>query len=193
MVYCYVANKRVVDEKLERLYNKKVKCPYCRGKILKYSTKCEQCGITKEQIRNASNEDAKAIIRKKAKGKVLKTKVRPDDIRFGKLVIFVVLLGMFGAHCFYVGRRKRGFIALSGMIIYMLGVIIFPFPSYDVPIHPWRAAFENPGLIFPLDIAGLVSIVIWFIDWANIVIFQTFKYPVRIAKLPEKKGEPKDA
>ncbi|MCL2570317.1 MAG: TM2 domain-containing protein [Firmicutes bacterium] len=183
------------DEKLERLYSKKIKCPYCRAYIRKYTKKCLQCGITKEQIRHASNKEAKKIIKGQAEGRVLKTRVRPDDVNFTRMIMFVVFLGLFGAHCFYVGRRIRGWIVLGGFIIFMLSAIIFPFGTPDAgfsDMHPLRQQFDNMRIWFPLDIPGLLAVFIWVYDWVAVVITQRFKYPVRLPKVLEMKEKNAD-
>ena len=173
-----MANYRApVNQKLDRLYNSKVRCPYCKSIIPKYDVKCANCGITKKQIADASNVKAKEVKQKKTGEKVLMTRNKPDDVSFTKMMLWLCL-GMFGAHNFYVGRKIRGFIVLSLMVVGMAFWIILPgdglIPGY---VHPWRIPFS--GAIFPTDALCVVAVFIWIFDLFA-VVFGFYKYPVKL-------------
>ena len=181
-----MSQRKAPNDKLERLYSKNVRCPYCRMMIPKYVVICEQCGVTKEQIAQASNRDAKEIIKGRGTGKVVMTKTRPDDIDFVKLILITMFFGMFGGHCFYVGRRIRGMIMLGSMLLFILSAIIFPMgtpANMMQDMSPTRRIFVDAGFWFPMDVPGLLVLALWFADWFAIVVFNSFRYPVRLANI----------
>lgn len=175
--------RKGIDPKLDRMIGRNIKCPYCKNRIFKYTTTCDQCGITKEQICYASNQQAKEIIRGKRQGKVLYTKSRPDDVPLGKFMLILILLGLFGGHNFFVGRRVRGWIILSMMAVCFAFLIAVPpgtaaygFENY----HEWRGPFYEAGFpFFPTDVLGLIAFMVWVCDWIAVLI-GNFKYPIRI-------------
>jgi len=185
-------NRRPVDRSLDRLYARNIRCPYCRAVIPKFTSTCVQCGITKEQIANGSNKEAKRLMwgKDKGKGKVLRIKRRPDDVPVVKFLLLLVFFGMFGAHNFVVGRRVRGWIMLISTTLLIASTFIFPHASAgDLAdtAHPWRAMFERNEWFpfFPLDIPGFIAVTVWFVDWIAIVIFNQYRYPVYIAATDE--------
>ena len=108
------------------------------------------------------------------------TKTRPDDINFLKFVLLLVFLGPFGGHCFYVGRKVRGFLMLGSMLLLLASITIFtPSSALTGEMHPWRAAFD--GWWFPLDAPALITIIVWVCDWFGIIVFGNFRYPIRIS------------
>jgi len=180
--------RKVVNNRLDKLYSSNVKCPYCRARIPKFVAECARCGITKVQISQASHQEAKAILSGKEEGIVMKSRRRPDDLNVRGLLLRVSLFGMFGAHNFYVGRKIRGHIALWCMVALIISVSFFSMGTVTADMmdaHPWRRAFEGTGFPFPLDVFGLIAIVMWFVDWFAIVLFNNYKYPVRINATPK--------
>jgi len=169
------------DPRLDRMYGQNIRCPYCKMTIAKFTTTCVQCGITKEQIAYASHQDAKKIMQGKDRGLVLYTRTIPRDLNFTKFLLCLVFLGLFGGHYFYIGRKIRGFLMLGSIILLFVSVIVFPFGNFeDIEMHSFRAAASWDGAFFPLDVPGIIAIVVWFVDWFAIVVFNRFKYPVRI-------------
>jgi hypothetical protein len=101
----------------------------------------------------------------------------PNDVTFTKTVILALFLGFAGAHCFYVGRKIRGWIIAVSTIIGCIGVF--------AP-QSWRNVFSGDlildiPLVFPTDIFVLVFIIMWAYDFIGIV-FNFFKYPVRLGE-----------
>jgi len=182
-------DKRVaIDEKLDRLYVKNVRCPYCRALIPQYTGDCIQCGITKEQISKASWQDAKKIRKGEMDGKIIMTKRRPNDLQFGKFIIFLVFFGWMGAHNFFVGRKIRGWIMCISFWSLLLSNIIWSIgtPANNfMDVNQFRNSFN---FLFPFDIPGLVAIIVWFCDWFAVVIFNQYKYPVHIRPKKEKES-----
>ena len=179
VLHCVMATYRApIDQKLDRLYNSRVRCPYCKSVIAKYDVKCSNCGITKKQISEASNIKAKEVKQKRTGEKILMTKTKPDDVSFTRMVIWLLLGGMVGAHNFYVGRKIRGFIILSMMVTCCLFYFIF-IPGHNINgyIHPLREPFSSS--IFPTDALGVIVMFIWIYDMFA-VVFGFYKYPVKI-------------
>lgn len=147
---------------------------------------CSQCGISKAQIANSSNQRAKQMMREGHGGKIVMLKRRPDDVRFSTMASWL-LLGLFGAHCFYVGRKTRGWIMFWLIIIYIASVMIFPYGTWDaatssfVGIHPWREACIREGFTLPTDFLGVAAVIMWAMD-SFAVVFGYFKYPVRLGE-----------
>lgn len=177
------------DPKLDKLYPRTVKCPYCKNKIYAYTTTCKQCGVTKRQIMGASNTRAKEMMKNKEKGKIVMTRRRPADIDMAKFSL-CLCAGFVGAHNFYVGRKVRGWLMASFMISYVVCFAIFP-PDWtshfnsEYPLNFIRAAF---GDFFPADMLGVIAVIVWFYDIFAIIVMQTYKYPVRLADDDKKKG-----
>ena len=177
------SQRKVVDARLDKLYSKNVRCPYCKALIPKYTVKCSQCGIKKDQIARASNKEAKEIISGRAHGKVIFSKRRPEDLNYSRFLLLMIFFGMFGAHNFYCGRKRRGWVMLSFMLITIFGMIIFPVGTQVegfMDMSSFRNIFVESGWWFPLDTPGFIAVFMWIIDWFNIVLFQRYKYPVRI-------------
>lgn len=175
-------SRKVVDEKLDKLYVKNVRCPYCRALIPQFTATCVQCGVTKEQIADASHQEAIKVMKGESEGKIIMTHRRPDDLNFGRFIIILVFFGWMGGHNFYVGRKIRGWIMVACFFTMVISFGFFPIGTAENMFrdaHSWRLAFGN-GPWFPLDIPGIIAVVVWFYDWFCIVIFNRYKYPVRI-------------
>ena len=176
-----MAEEKITDPYLDILYTSNVRCPYCGARIVKFSTTCPRCGIHKKQISESSNIRAKEIKKQKTGEKVFMTRYRPNDVMFTTMIMLLVL-GMFGAHCFYVGRKIRGWIIVSFLTIGVIGAL-FP--------QDWRRAYTEfvPIDYFPFitDWFFGIAIIIWVFD-IFAVVFGIFKYPVRLGdKVDDKK------
>ena len=181
-----VTSRKVADDRLDRLYMKAMRCPYCHTKIAKGVAVCPNCGISKEQIYHANvvvNKRKKGEPRvKRPKPQIIMSKVRPASIPFWKMALGA-LFGLFGVHCFIAKRWKRGLFILGCFVLFfILSICIFQpgLVSEGIPMHPWRAAFENKTYLFPPDLLGIVAMGMWIWDWIGI-LFGTFKYPVVLA------------
>ena len=168
------ALKGEIDPRLDYLYNKNVRCPYCHAKILKYTSTCTRCGVHKRQIFEASNIRAKEIMRAKTGEKIFMTRRRPNDVSFTRMAILLIF-GLFGAHCFYAGRRIRGYFLMSCMIV---GLVGFTLSEFILP-HSVINIFTDANLPFPTDVLLGVAFVCWAYD-VFAVVFGFFKYPIRL-------------
>ena len=181
------ANERqVADERLDRLYMKSMRCPYCHTKIAKGTAVCPNCGISKEQIYHAN-----LVVHKRKKGEprvkqpkpqIIMSKVRPASIPFWKVAIGG-MFGFLGVHCFVTKRWKRGVFILGCFVLYfILSICIFNPGNVDegISAHWVRLMFEDKTYLFPPDMLGVMAAVMWVWDWLSI-LFGTFKYPVVLA------------
>lgn len=182
--------RRVADGRLDRLYKKAIRCPYCHTRIERFAAGCPNCGITKEQIYHAhavENKRRKGEPRvKKPKPQIIMSKVRPASIPFWKMAIGG-MFGLFGVHCFVAKRWKRGIFILGCFLLYfILSICIFynADPSIGQAAHWLRAEFESKTYMFPTDLLGIVAAGLWVWDWFNI-LFGKFKYPVVIEPTAE--------
>jgi len=176
-----------IDPRLDMLYNRNVRCPYCRAKIHKYTTTCTRCGVTKKQISEASNKRAKEIQKEKKGGKLFKTKHRPTDVSFAKVALLCLLLGLFGAHSLYVGRKIRGFISLGCTLLSFILFIVFPIKTGNdgkMEMHPVHTLLgEGVPSLVALPVA--VAFVLWAFD-AFAVVLGFYKYPIRLGEAENK-------
>jgi TM2 domain-containing membrane protein YozV len=178
--------RQEIDPYLDRLYNSNVRCPYCKARILKYTTTCPRCGIHKKQIYEASNIKAKKIIKEKTGEKVFLMARKPVDVSFTKMALLCLFLGFAGAHCFYVGRKIRGWFMACSTVIGMVGSIVSSIKEEWRTIFTSIAIWEDVTLLFPTDYFMLIFIIMWGIDFIAIV-FNLFKYPVRLGEVPIEK------
>lgn len=178
------ANERkVADDRLDRLYRKNLRCPYCHTLIPKGTAVCPTCGISKEQIYHAnlvvSQQRKGAPKVKKPKPQIIMSKVRPASIPFWKMAVGG-MFGFLGVHCFVAKRWWRGGFILGCMTLFIiLSILIFPPGTDGVATHPWRELFENKTYLFPTDLFGYVAMIMWIWDWFCILL-GSFKYPVVI-------------
>ena len=166
------ANKRIQsDERLDQLFMKEMRCPYCQTKMPKGTSKCKNCALTKEQIYHA-----KLVNPYQSSNNALMSKVRPASVSYGKMVTGSVF-GFLGIHCFMAKRYVRGVVMLLLTVLFFVSLIAFPIATEISDAHFWRTAFENKGMMFPGDLLGIFVLGLWVWDFFA-VIFGQFKYPV---------------
>lgn len=144
-------------------------CPRCGIKCLTGTESCPECGLVFSRLEIATNKDAKKKIRRHDKDFIIKTSSIPSDISYIKLLLLTIFVGIFGGHCFYVGRYLRGIILLINALLLMCYVI---FNKYLVEIDEGR-------LIAALSTIGGIILLFWAYDLIA-VIFKKFKIPVAI-------------
>ncbi|MCM1404407.1 MAG: hypothetical protein NC133_02820 [Prevotella sp.] len=164
--------KRVrADERLDALYMREMRCPYCHTKIMKGTAKCENCALTKEQIYHA-----KLTAPYRPGQNILYSKVRPASLPLWKMGLGGVF-GFLGLHCFFAKRYLRGIIILCLLAAYITTLIIFPPAVGDSLPNATRYLFESKTYLFPGDLLGIVTLGMWVWDLFAIFLGQ-FKYPV---------------
>lgn len=168
-----------VDNYLDYLHNKNIHCPYCRGKIRKFTTVCPRCGVTKRQIYDASNLRAQQIMREKTGEKIFLSRRKPNDVSFTAMS-WRLVFGLFGTHRFYVGRRISGWFMLTCALV---SLVCFAF----VP-NSWRDYFNSiilfgeHGLFFPTDFMLVIAFAMWAYDTIAVVM-NFFAYPIRLGEV----------
>lgn len=167
------ARRITADDRLDALYMREMRCPYCQTKIMRGTAKCKNCGLTKEQIYYA-----KLKTPYKPSNRTLMSKVRPAELPLWKMVLGSVF-GVFGVHNYIAKRYVRGAIMLLLTIGYIVSLILFPPAFGDGQPNQIRYAFESKTYLFPGDMLGIVVLGMWVWDFFAI-LFRQYKYPVQI-------------
>lgn len=156
---------------MNRLSNrpKMIKCPRCGLKTTEGTLVCADCGLKFERLSLATNTDAK---RKKFRGDrefIINVTKLPSDVSFVKLIIYAIIFGMVGGHCYYVGRYLKG-------AMYSLNFIaLFCFAIFNGFFRTlWKGVFLD---IF-MPICGFILLA-WAWDIISIFVHK-FKVPVAI-------------
>ncbi len=140
------------------------RCPRCDNKCLLNATKCDECGLIFSRLEFATNTAAKNMIKKGDRSYILYTSDLPKDLSYTKLLIYTLILGLFGAHYYYTGKYIKG-ILMSAMMAYAIVCLIF-----------------NSYLVDYLSILYLpigIGVLAWIISCVY-VICKKFKVPVFI-------------
>lgn len=148
---------------------KMIKCPRCGLKNPPGSISCGDCELKFERLAIATNSDAK---RKKLRGDrdyIIKVTDIPSDVSFIKLLMYTIFLGIFGGHCYYVGRYLRGAI-LTTNIVCMIAFVLFN----NFFLHALYGHFLD--IVMPF--CGLI-LFMWLWD-IFAVCTRKFKIPVAI-------------
>ena len=165
-------SKRVhSDDRLDMLFMREMRCPYCQTKMPKGTSKCKNCALTKEQIYNA-----KLTAPYKPGRNILMSKVRPAELPFWKMLIGG-LFGFLGIHCYVSKRYVRGIIMLLLSVAFIAELMIFPPEFGERAAHASRALFEDSTFLFPPDLLGIFVLFMWVWDLFAILL-RHFKYPV---------------
>lgn len=144
-------------------------CPRCGLKSLSIQETCPDCGLVFARLEIATNKDAKKLIRRRETDYIIKTSTLPKDVNYYKLLMWVLFTGIFGGHCFRVGRYWRGGLLL---VNFLLIIVYFALNSKIIQAG-------GTGLIASLcTISGLIMLV-WIYDIIMIAI-KKFKVPVAI-------------
>lgn len=110
----------------------------------------------------------RSFARRKINREVSKAaKIKPNFISKTKLLLLAIFLGWTGAHNFYAKNKKKGWVSLISLIIWV-GVF------YLGTISKFFAAIR----LSVSGCAGFICLMIWFSDVINI-IFNNFKYRIQ--------------
>ena len=148
-----------------------MKCPIC-GCKMKDEFMCPYCKITGRQVRNASNKEARERIKKGDKKEVYSSTYLPRDVNNTRLLVAVLLGGLFGVHQFYVGKNKMGFFYLFSFLLGFISFVLSDMIFKDVVFLKY---IMNVGLM----LAALI-IFLWISDIFKI-LFKSFSIPVVLA------------
>lgn len=146
------------------------KCPRCGERCLSTQNVCPECDLSFSRLKYASNKAAKKRLKKFDSDYIIYTNQYPSDVKFWKIVLLSVFLGMTGAHYYYVGKYVKGGL-MTASFVYLLFCTIF---------NAELAYFlEQYFLYFPIGVAAFA----WVIS-VSYVAFRKFKVPV-IVETPE--------
>jgi len=142
-------------------------CPKCYGRVNKNTQRCEYCGMRMSEMEGATNTDAKLALKGIYKDDVLMTRNLPKDVSKKKLLLLSILLGLFGVHNFYVGRKARGAYQLVSLVLIALSYLM-EFLVFGAVTSRWA---------WPFQILEGVAIIIWLGDILTIAL-NRYKVPV---------------
>lgn len=109
----------------------------------------------------------RSFARRKIKKQVTKaSRVKPDNVKKGKLFCLCLFLGWIGAHNFYVRNRKKGW---TSVIFFSISCLSMMFSSL---------AFIKAIELWLIGFTGFVVIFMWMSDLVNI-LFGQFSYRIQ--------------
>ncbi len=144
-------------------------CPRCGIRCMKGVETCPECKLVFSRLALATNKDAKKKLLRHDKDFIIYTNKLPSDVSFIKLMLLTIFVGLFGGHCFYVGRYWRGGLLLTNSIILICCSV---FNEFLFKIDDGRF------IAMIATICGLIMMV-WAYDLV-IVMMKKFKVPVAI-------------
>lgn len=147
------------------------RCPRCDTKTVIYNDKCPACGLIYSRLINASNKEAKKVIKRGEKNKVICDKTLPNDVNKWKLFFMSLFLGMFGGHYYYVGKYKTGVVFTASTVLLMVGAAIAQNDS-----SVWQKYYFWMWF-FILPASG--CLVALAIDWVRILA-NNFRVPIAL-------------
>ncbi len=92
-----------------------MKCKFCDAEVYEYQTMCLNCGkkLTEDKIVVEEEEEVtKKTVKKIAKDKKIIA------------IVLAIAFGYLGAHCFYLGEKKKGITRIITTFIPPIGVIL---------------------------------------------------------------------
>ena len=144
-------------------------CPRCDTRNNITQDCCTECGLVFSRLDIATNKDAKIKMKRGDKEYIIMTKQLPNDVSFVKLLVLSVCVGLFGGHCFYVGRYWRGITMLTVTSILILFAVL-------------NAHFIN---LIGIEALGAISslcglfLLMWPVDMV-LILMKKFKVPIAI-------------
>lgn len=113
----------------------------------------------------------RSFARRKIKKEVNKaSKIKPEFINKTKLLLLSIFLGWSGAQNFYAKNKKKGYVQVVSLILWLGITILAPYVNILA-----RVQISIGGC------AGFIDIFIWFSDIFN-VAFNSFKYRIQKEK-----------
>ena len=143
-----------------------MKCPKC-GCGVRKNTFCPYCKITADEIRFASNNEAKKRIKEKNTEDVYISSTIPYDVSKWKLLLITIFGGVIGLDAYYLGRHKRGIIQLAIFVVAFMLFTVQQLGGYEF-------------LDVPLDILALTCAILVFLWIGSIfgVMLNKAKVPI---------------
>lgn len=149
-----------------------MRCPICGCKV-KYGI-CPYCKVTDDQIKGASNKKAKECLKKGEKDKVVLSSTMPSDLNRTRVLLFAILLGLWGGHSYYIGRVKRGLFSSITFIVSFMSFVVY---------RTWLETSKAMAIIMYLCVfVEVIALCMWIGDIIK-TLCKTLPVPV---VLPEK-------
>lgn len=148
---------------------KRITCPRCGWKMSEGTPVCEDCGLVFERLAFATNKDAKRKIKRGDRDYILRTTKLPKDVKYWKLLLMVIFLGLPGGHNYYVGRYLRGAIF---SIFFTLTILCAVLNAWIMETFPQWMELIGGLLIGPFGLA-------WIFDICAVAL-KKFRVPVAI-------------
>ena len=101
-----------------------MKCPKCGCKMKKQII-CPYCKITGDEVRFASNKEAKERIKIGDTSEVYISSYIPYDLSKKTLLLITIFGGVLGIDAYYVGRRKRGIIQVATFALAFISFLMY--------------------------------------------------------------------
>lgn len=144
-------------------------CPRCGLQYMEGLVSCPDCGLIFSRLDHATNHDAKQKIKRFDFDYIIKTNKLPSDLSFIRLLLYSIFFGVFGGHCFYVGRYFRGGFLLINFLFFLCLAIF----------NSEIALVADGALLGVLStICGFIMLL-WIWDIIMIAI-KRFKVPIAI-------------
>ena len=125
---------------------------------------CPYCKITGEQVKNASNKEAKARIKKRDTKEVYSSSYMPKDVNRTRLWLVNFFGGFLGLHQFYVGKWKWGLYSiLSFVYVLIFHALSFYIYKDNQKIYSGTFSTENTVSFTP-DSQGIYKASVTVID-----------------------------
>ncbi len=156
--------------------NKKLKCPVCGCKMKQDI--CPYCLVTSDEVRAASNKDAKIAMKAGKKEYIHYTNTLPSDVSRKKLFWFSLFLGWAGVPNFMVGKYNKGWFCLITSLLSWFFSAFWAlsgglgWSTTVVTIFTWGLEI----MVFPF----IVMLFFWLSDFMG-VVSGSFKVPIIVA------------
>jgi len=109
---------------------------------------------------------------------------RPKDVTFTAMAMYLLFLGLFGGHRFYVGRKLSAWIIIICIWVGLIGVFAVPMHVRESGNIMWQGSF-------PTDLFLVAGVLILVYDWAALLL-GFFAYPIRLGEeVADAKDKPK--
>lgn len=149
-----------------------MKCPIC-GCKMKEEFMCPYCKITGEQVKNASNKEAKTRIKKRDTKEVYSSSYMPKDVNRTRLWLVNLFGGFLGLHQFYVGKWKWGLYSILSFVYVLIFHALSFYIYKDSVVLSYFADFGYA--------IYAVVVYVWISDFFKIM-FKKFSMPVVLAE-----------
>ncbi len=150
-----------------------MRCPICNSKMVEGAI-CKYCGVTSDQVKNASNKKVAEYRKKDMSDLIYFTTNIPSDVNRIALLMYTIFFGVIGVNHYYVKRYIRGTFSLLSTILSVTFLIL----RLAVPTVGSVTIFR---LMYEIAFTAMaINVILWIFDFVNL-IFHKFKVPVVLA------------